>query len=220
MSTGTIKAQSAVDTDPIDVLVPRPQPKWVRLLLAVAVVGAVGLLGYMWQFGSIRPSPDCCGSSSSWVPLGQSGHDDAVTVVVSFYNSSPRSIDVERANVKLDGATVIDVAPVESDRSAQFPPDGTGQFPATVARHTDLQIAVTFSPDRCSRPSDSGGWGNVQLDLAVSGDPWYPTFGRTFDVAVLEPGPNEVTVLPPARLDGVAFDTTDPLSVACVFLGR
>ncbi len=215
-STATIEPVSA---DPIDALVPPPQPRWVRLITAVMIVLAVGLLGYAWQFGVIRPAPDCCGSSGSSVPIGRSNEDDAVTVVVSFFNSSPRSIDVNGASADLPGATVADIAPYPDDTSWSLPPERLIEFPVTVAAHSDLLLAVTFSPEQCNTITGPDGWGEVQLDLAVGGDPGYPTFGRTFDIAVRNTGHDELLVFPPEQLDDVVFETANPLSVACVLLG-
>lgn len=219
MSTTSAPVRSA-DADPIDRLVPPPRPKSIRLLAAIAIVALVGVFGYMWQFGVIRPAPDCCGSSGSSTVLGRSNEADAVTIVVTFHNSSSRAIDVNGARAELPDATVVDIAPYPDEPGYSVPPARLDQFPMTVAPNGELIMALTFSPDGCDSPPPGDGWGLVQLDLAVAGDRWFPTLGRTFDITAFDPGSGGLTVLPPAGFDDVNFDTGNPVAVACTLLGR
>ncbi len=207
-------------SDPIDLLVPRPRPWWFRLVVATIAICGVGLIGYGWQFGLLRPAPDCCGSGDSMPQLGLSHQDGAATVVTYFFNSSPRAITIDSAEVSLDGASVVDVAPFVEPGAWQMPPQELAPFPYRVEAHSSVWLAISFVPERCD--GDGGDWGSVTLDLAVADGHWYPTFGRTYSLVdpIVGAGPGRLGMLPPAALDDALQGIDRPLEGACALLGR
>lgn len=213
-------AQTAAGTDPIDALVPRHRPWWIRLAVASMLIVAVGVLGYWWNYGVFRPAPDCCGGGSSSVQIGLSHHDGAVTITGYFYNSSPRPVSIVGASADLAGATVVDALPFAGQRAFEIPPQNLADLPYVVAAHDDVWFAISFIPEQCS---DNGAdWGTLTLDLEVIGNPWYPTLGRSYEnpEPIVQSGPNQLGILPPARLDGAFNGVSGPLEAACILLGR
>ena len=213
--------------DPIDALVPPPRPWWVRLVLAVAIVVAVGLAGWWWRFGVLRPAPDCCGSGSSGPQIGLSDHAGAVTITAYLFNSSPRAITMTGADADLPGARLVEVAPYRAASGLTMPPQGLGAFPQTIAPSSGAWLAVSFQPEDCSTASSDHGntgedWGTVTVDLAVAGDPWYPTIDRRYQLpdALAPAGPGQLGVLPPASSDRAFTGDEHPIRVACALLGR
>ncbi len=221
-NTRTTTTPSA-GVDPIDVLVPPARPWWIRLAVASFIIGAVGVVGYAWNFGLLRPAPDCCGSGSAGSQMGLSDHEGAVTVTGYFYNSSNRPISIVGATADLPGATVIEVRPFDVGGAWEMPPRSLVDFPVVAEGRSGSDgrwFAISFVPDRCD--GDADDWGTLTLELETVGDHWYPTFGRTFTLPdpVVRGGANQVSVFPPASLDGAFNNFHGPLEAACILLGR
>jgi hypothetical protein len=218
MTTTSSLAPDAAD--PIDMLVPAPRPWWMRLAAATVTVVVVGVVGYAWHFGLVRPSPDCCGSGSSGTQIGLAAEPDAVTLTAYFFNSSPRAVSIVGASADLPGATVLGVAPFTGPGMYQIPPSELADLPLAVEGHGDVWLAVTMVPERCT--DDAGDWGTVRLELEVGDDPWYPTFGRSFELPdpLVPAGSDQLGILPPERLDGAFDGVYRPLEAACILLGR
>ena len=152
--------------------------------------------------------------------MGQSLQPGAATVTAYFYNSSPRPIVITNATAELEGATVIDVSPYTDAGSYEMPPRSLADLPFVVDANSDARIAITFTPDRCDDQPDGQDWGLVQLDLAVAGNPWDPTFGRTVSMPVLDAGFDQLGVMPPAEFDDEFSTRRGPLESACILVGR
>lgn len=207
-------------SDPIDLLIPPPRPWWARLVVAAAIVIAVGIVGYAWHFGLLRPSPDCCGSGSASPQIGLAAEPGAVTVTAYFFNASPRAVSIVGADADLPGATVLGVAPFDGPGMYQIPPAELADLPYVVDANDEVWLALTMVPERCT--DDAGDWGTVRLDLEVAGNPWYPTLGRSFTLPdpVVPGGSDQLGILPPAHLDGAFDGVYRPLEAACILLGR
>jgi hypothetical protein len=220
MPTMNEAATSATVVDPIDVLVPPPRPWWIRLAVATMLILTVGAVGYGWNYGLLRPSPDCCGSGDSSAQIGLSDIDGAVTVTGYFFNSSPRAVSIVGAHADLPGARVLDIRPYADPLSWEMPPENLAVFPYVAAGPGNVRFAISFVPDRCV--DDGGDWGTLSLDLEVAGDHLYPTLGRTYELpdAIVSAEPNGFSVLPPARLDDAFTNIGGPLQAACILLGR
>jgi hypothetical protein len=220
-------------TDSIDQLMPRPRPWWLRLVAAVAVLGAVGYVAYLWGFGYLRPAPGCCGSGSASTTMAATADGDAVMVTAYFFNSSPADLVVTGGSADLPGAEVIGVVPLTEDGDWSVPFE-TVRFPVLVGGHEHVRLAVIFRPMECPPTSPTGEsadgeggsglgsamtvppeghppWGRVTLDLETR-DRWIPTLGRAFELDDhLDSGqPNELTVVAASGdripADGPALD--------------
>ncbi len=220
MSTDTTTTNAKAPGDPIDVLLPPPRPWWARLAFAAVIIVGTGMAGYQLHVGALRPSPNCCGSGGSSAQMGQSLQPEAATVTAYFYNSSPRSIVITNATAELEGATVVDVSPYTDAGSYEMPPRSLADLPFVVEANSDTRLAITFTPDRCDDQSDGQDWGLVQLDLAVAGNPWYPTFSRAVSIPVLDAGSDQLSVMPPAEYDDEFASPRGPLESACILVGR
>jgi hypothetical protein len=225
MATST-PLRNRATPDAIDALVPPLRRWWIRLAVAVAIVGTVAVAGFVWRFGVVRPAPDCCGEGSSTPSIGLSQHPGAVTITAYFFNSSSHAIAITGADADLPGATLVDVRPYEEPQLYEMPPQNLGAFPSTVGAGGSIWLAVSFEPDRCPAGEAAGDpgddWGALTLDLEVAGDHWYPTVGRRYRVptAIAEAGPDHLSVLPPETLGGAFNGTERPLDIACELLGR
>ncbi len=225
MATNTMtKITPAAGADPIDVLVPPARPWWIRLAAASIIIGAVGFVGYGWNFGLLRPAPDCCGSGTSGPQIGLSNHEGAVTVTGYFFNSSTHPISIVGATANLPGARVIEVKSYDGTYGWEMPPESLVDFPV-VAEGRDHDsggqwFAISFVPERCD--GDADDWGTLTLELETVGDHWYPTFGRSLTLpdALVPGGAGQLSVLQPASLDGEFNNIDRPLEAACVLLGR
>lgn len=226
-------------TDPIDQLMPAPRPWWLRLIAALAVLGAVGFLAWLWAVGYLRPAPDCCGSGSASAHLTPTADGGAVMISAYFFNSSPADVVVTGGSADVPRAQLLGVAPLTEDGDMRSP-FRTTQFPVTVPGHGHLRLAVTFRPTECppetpqvpeggnssglgtvmnTPPEDRRPWGRLTLDLETP-DRWLPTVGRSFELDdYLASGqPNELIVITPARRFTPAENPA--LHAACTLLGR
>ena len=148
--------------DPIDLLIPPPRPWWVRLLVALVVIGVVGVGSFLWGQGYLRPMPDCCGSGSSSGKMSLSPDGEAVIVTAYLYNSSGRRLRVDSAIADLPGATVREIRVFPGD-AWQFPPANAVQLPVELAGRESRWLVITFTPDRCV--DAPGAWGSVTVHL-------------------------------------------------------
>lgn len=206
-------------TDPIDQLVPRPRTLPVRLLIGVTVLVVVGIVSVLVGFGYVYPQPECCGSGGGSPMLTLADDGESVVLVTSFYNSSGRQLVVERADVSLPGAEVLEVtfAPSVMNGGQYWPVDST-PAPTRVAGHTDGRLIVRFVPDECRWDSTDINWGSAALHLEVDNG-WLPSIGRTWRIpgGLVSPGPNDLGILPPAGYQH-GSSTGDPLEEACALL--
>lgn len=216
------------DDDRIDLLIPSPHPWWVRLAIALVVVGGIGVLGWLWNVGAIRPAPDCCGSGSGQPMMGVSEVSGEVVVTAYFYNSGPRPLTIVEAAADLPGAQVTGIAPFDSPEFGQMlPPEGVALFPYRIEGRASAWLAISFVPDRCTDEGetdagiwDGGDWGSVRLDLEVADDPWYPTLDRTFTLPepVVRGGSGQLGVMTPSGAGQGIDSGLDPLAAACALL--
>ncbi len=193
--------KTAPAVDQIDQLIPPPWPWPLRLAVASAIIAAVGVIGWAWHFGVLRPAPDCCGSGRSDAPINVSDQPGAIVLPVSFHNSSTRPIRITDATAELPDATVLEVALIEegSWMGDRHTPPRLVELPVTVAAYDTPFLGVVFKPDDCNVDlSDANStWGTVELHLEVTESSWYPTFGRNYQIPAAE------------------LDDAHPLSVAC-----
>lgn len=212
--TNMVGSQEAVDDSALDALIPPPRSRWVRLLIGALVVGLTGFGAALWGQGYLYPKPECCGSGSGGTTLALTPDGRAVSVTAYFLNSAGRDLRVDRAEVDLPGAQVLDVALVDP-MNTTFPVTAGRPLPATIAGTTSAQVLITYVPTTCTDPV--GDWGTVRLRLRVTGE-WWPSVGRTYRL----PGPvvradDSVVVFGPEGYSGAAGR---PLSTACELLGR
>ena len=201
--------------DPIDLLIPPPRPWWVRLAVAIVLIGIVGVGSFLWRQGYLRPMPDCCGSSGSTAMMSLSPDGKAVTVTALLYNGSGRQLRMDSAIADLPGATVREIRVFPGD-AWQFPPTNAELLPVELAGGAPRWLVITFTPDTCI--DAPGPWGSVTVHLEVLHG-WLPSVGRDYTLpdAVVEPG--QLSVFPPDdTFDSNRFTT--PLSAACALLGR
>jgi hypothetical protein len=201
--------------DPIDELIPRPRPWWGRLLVALVVVGLVGVGSFLWGQGYVRPAPDCCGSGNGSAMMSLSPDGAAVVVTAYVYNSSSRDLRIESATADLPGATVRGIT-VFPDSGMEFPPTSAVSLPAGLSGHGSRRLVITFTPDTCV--DAPGAWGHVTMRLTTLNG-WLPSVDRDYTPvdAVVEPG--ALQVFPPDdTFAGNRFTT--PLAAACALLGR
>lgn len=202
------------EVDPIDVLVPSLRPRWQRLAIGAVMILGVGITGYLWQSGHLRPSPDCCGSGHSDSTLTLTEDESAVTVTAFFFNSSGVDIEVKAASADLPAAQVLQVNHFGGS-SPMFPPTTETEYPVVVAGHESRWFAVTFIPKTCV--AITGDWGTLTLELAVA-DSWLPTIDRTYTLPepLVAAGASHLTTpqLDPSKL------TSGPLSAACALLNN
>lgn len=189
----TLPIESAA-SDPIDALIPPPLPRWARLIAAVALIGSVATVSFLWGFGYIYPQPDCCGSGSGSRSMSLSKDGKAVIVAADLMNSSGRRLQIVSATADLPGATVLGVELFDEAYSTFVQ---TRPLPGSIAGHDHGQLAITFTPDRCT--DEGHPWGIVTTRLEVING-WLPGIGRTFTL----PDQGWMT----------------PLATACKLLGR
>lgn len=203
-------------TDPIDQLVPRPRPLGARLVLGLLVVGLTAVVASLVGFGYVTPAPDCCDSGGGSPMLGLADDGESVVLVASIANSSGRPLIVERADVDLPGARVLDVAiDVDDPPGPRFPPTPTA-LPAVVAGNATAQLVIRFVTDDC-RWNSFDPWGSAVLHLEVDHD-LLPSIGRDVRLgALVDAGAGDLLVLPPPGADAAA-SMRDPLMAACAML--
>lgn len=203
------------NSDPIDELIPPPRSRWVRLLVGLVILAAVGVGAALWGFGFVYPKPECCGSGGGGAMMSLTEDGKAVTVTAFFFNSSGRDLRVSAATADLPGATVLGIAMLDENHT--FPISRTKPIPAVVGGTRDGQLVITFVPTTCH--DDRLPWGTVTVRLDVMNG-WLPSIGRTYTLpgAVVDAGQGQLSVFPPEGLD-IATLTT-PLASACALLGR
>ena len=201
-------------SDPIDQLIPRPRPWWVRLAVGVGVVSAVGVASYLVGFGYLYPQPECCGSGSGSSLMMLSPDGESVIVQTSIFNSSGRDLEMFSADVDLPGADVLDVSFFDSPG----PVFGVGldRFPAVIGGTKSGLISIRFVPVDCT--TDVREWGTVELRLDVVND-WLPSIDRTYRLPdpVVDRDSEPISVFPPdddPRWSGLR----DPLEAACALI--
>lgn len=203
-------------TDPIDQLVPRPRPLPVRLVLGLLIVGLVGVMASLVGFGYVTPAPDCCHGGGGAPVLGLAADRESVVLLVPLFNPSGRSLIVERADVDLPGARVLDVAIDVDDRPGPVIPPSPTALPAILAGNTTAQLVIRFVPDDC-RWNSFEPWGSAVLHLEVDHD-LLPSIGRDVRFgALVDPGQNDLLVLQPQGAEAAA-SMRDPLMAACAML--
>lgn len=203
-------------TDPIDQLVPRPRPLAARLVLGLLVVGLTGVVASLVGFGYITPAPDCCGGGGGSPMLGLAADRESVVLLVPISNPSGRSLIVERAEVDLPGARVVDVALDVDDSPGPVFPVSPAALPAVLAGDTSAQLVIRFVPDDC-RTGSLDPWGSAVLRVEVDHDV-LPSIGRDVRLAALvHPGTDDLDVLPPQGAEA-ATSMRDPLMAACAML--
>jgi hypothetical protein len=204
------------EPDPIDLLIPPPRPWWMRLLVALVAVGAVGACSFLVGFGYLYPRPDCCGSGSGAADLVLAPDSESVIVHAYAFNSSSRDLTIESAEVDLPGARVVNVT-LNDEAWNGAPNLGRGEaLPAVWSGGGSGRISIEFVPESCDAPL--GDWGSLTLRLDVV-NAWLPSIDRTFDLPdpVVGEGNGGVIVWPPDdSTDWYAMD--DPLEIACRLL--
>ncbi len=203
-------------TDPIDQLVPRPRPLPVRLVFGLLIVGLAGVAASLVGFGYVTPTPDCCDSGGGTPVLGLASDRESAVLLVPLSNPSGRSLIVERADVDLPGARVLDVAiDVDDPPGPRFPPAPTA-LPAVVAGNATAQLVIRFVPDEC-RWNSFDPWGSAVLHVEVDHD-LLPSIGRDVRFgSLVDAGTGDLLVLPPSGADAAA-SMRDPLMAACAML--
>lgn len=203
-----------LEPDPIDQLIPPPRPWWVRLVVGLGVVGAVGCVSFLFGFGYLYPRPECCGSGSGSAPMALAPDGESVIVEAYFFNSSGRALEILSADVDLPGATVLEVGFFDTP-GFQLGPDPE-PFPAVVDGTESGMVAVRFVPERCS--TTEAEWGSIDLRLDVV-NAWLPSIDRTFRLPepVVGVGEQTLSLFPPDD-DPRWQKFRDPLAAACALL--
>nr|MDP9464037.1 hypothetical protein [Actinomycetota bacterium] len=163
-------------TDPIDELIPPPRSWWVRLLVGLVTVTAVGVGAVLWGFGFVYPQPGCCGSATGSARMSLTADGKAVDVIAEFFNSSGRDLTISGASAVLPGATVLDIAMLD-ENDHTFPIGHTTPLPDVIAATTSRDLVITFVPTSCH--DDGRPWGNVSTRLGVVNE-WLPSIDRTY----------------------------------------
>jgi hypothetical protein len=209
----TTYAQS--DEMTIDLLIPRPRPWWVRLIIGIVVVAVAGIGAYLWGYGYITPQPDCCGGGGGSVMMGLAPNREAVTVTAFFYNSSQSDIVINAASASLPQAKVLDIAMLADRNQSNIAVTDVTAFPAVVPAHTPARLLITFVPDSCV-DTNLDDWGTVTTELDIA-DSALPSIGRSYRLpgSVVQAG-NLSVFWPEGTLEG---RPTTPLAAACELLG-
>jgi hypothetical protein len=209
----TTYAQS--DEMTIDLLIPRPRPWWVRLIIGIVVVAVAGTGAYLWGYGYITPQPDCCGGGSGGAMMGLTPDGQAVTVTAFFYNSSQHDIVINAGSASLPQATVIGIGLMADFNQFNIPVTEIAAFPAVVRANSPARLLITFVPDSCV-DTNLDDWGTVTTELDIA-DSALPSIGRSYRLpgSVVQPG-NLSVFWPDGTLEG---RPTTPLAAACELLG-
>ncbi len=201
------------EIDPIDVLIPPPRQRFVRLAIAVVVLGVIGGAGYLWGLGHIYPNPDCCGGGSSGPIMALTPDGEAVTITGYIFNSSPKNLTITGASADLPGARVLDIQVLPDENGMEFPVRNAEDFPVALPKHHDRRLVITFVPEVCVSTDD---WGSATVDLSIA-DSWLPSIGRSYRLPeALVPSGDQMSVFSPSPVIG----GIDPLATACTILGR
>jgi hypothetical protein len=205
------------ETDPIDLLIPRPRSWWVRLVIGVVVVGFVGVGSFLWGTGAFYPRPDCCGSGGGGAQISLTEDGTAVTITTMFFNASRYDLWIQSATAVLPGATVVDVAVVDEGNHT-FPISLSRPLPTLVRQGGLESLVITFRPNTCV--DSTAQWGTVTAQLDVADSP-FPTISRTYRLpnAVVDRGQGSLSVFAPESRQAAGAITT-PLAAACALLGR
>jgi hypothetical protein len=185
-------------------------------VFGLLIVGLAGVTASLVGFGYVTPTPDCCDSGGGTPVLGLAADRESVILLVSLSNPSGRSLIVERADVDLPGARVLDVAiDVDDPSGPRFPPAPMAP-PVVLTGNASAQLVIRFVPDDC-RWNSFDPWGSAVLHLEVDHD-LLPSIGRDVRFgALVDPGRNDLLVLPPQGADAAA-SMRDPLMAACAML--
>ncbi len=206
----TLKAPHT-ELDPIDQLIPRPRPWWVRLVVGLGVVLAVGTVSFLVGFGYLYPKPECCGSGSGGGSMVLAPDRESVVVEAYFFNSSGRELEILSADVDLPGAQVLDVGFVDSPGPAiGVVPD---QLPAVIGGTGSAMISIRFMPEDCS--TNTTEWGTIELRLDVV-NAWLPSIDRTYRLPdpVVDRDQQSLNLLPPDA-EPRWSQLREPLKAAC-----
>lgn len=203
------------EPDPIDLLIPPPRTWWVRLVVALVVVGLVGTCSFLVGFGYLVPRPDCCGSGSGTADIVLSPERDSVIVHTRAVNSSGRDLTIESIDVDLPGAHVLSTTVNRVPRDGGRYELGRGEsIPAMWSGRGSVRIAIEFVPESCRWPEQEWGRVTVQLDVVNA---WLPSIDRSYRMPEPVASRSSVTVWPPDdSTDWYAMD--DPLQLACALL--
>ncbi len=202
------------ESDPIDQLIPRPRPWWVRLVVGLGVLLVVGVVSWLVGFGYLYPQPECCGSGSGSAPMVLAPDGESVIVQAYVFNSSGRDLEILSADVDLPGAQVLDVGFVDSPGPVfGVAPD---RLPAVIGGTETGMISIRFVPVDCT--TDEREWGTVELRLDVV-NAWLPSIDRTYRLpeTVVDRDRGPLSVFPPDD-DPRWSDLRDPLQTACALI--
>ncbi len=203
------------ESDPIDALIPRPRPWWVRLAVGFIVIAIVGAGAWLWGFGFLYPSPECCGSGGGSATMALTEDGKAVKVAARLYNSSGRALAIDAASAELPGATVQNITVADDNYPFLLAP--THALPATVSGTESRLLVITFVPVTCQ--DDGKPWGTVTVGLDVVNG-WLPSVHRTYRLPnpVVDSEQSSLSVFMPETPNRSMPST--PLAAACALLDR
>jgi len=213
----SVNTETDTDTltrpDPLDQLIPPPRLWWLRLVIALLVVGLVGVGSYLVGRGYFYPRPECCGSASSPPMMALAPDGKSVLVSTFFYNSSEAALDVRGASALLPNARVLSVG-VSVERGGAIDLLHMGAVPAMVPGHGTSRVVVAFTPDSCV--DTAAQWGTIRLRLHVNSS--LPSIERTYRVPGSVVDANQsISILPPND-DPNWHSLRTPLAAACALL--
>lgn len=204
-----------LDHQQLDALFPAPRPWWVRLLIAVTLIGMVALSAAVWGLGFATPKPDCCGGGSGSRSVVLSRDGKSVVAFASFFNSSPARLRIGDAAADLAGAEVqkveLSLMPGDDDWVGADGRSEMRPLPASVSGSSSAYLAITFVPLTCV--DDDAAWGHVTLQLETTTS-WLPKTHRTYRIA--DPIVKSTAGMPAAARSSYQ----GPLARACELLGR
>lgn len=200
--------------DPIDLVIPRPRPWWVRFAAAVAVLVAVGAVAMLWGYGYLYPQPETFGSGSGSALMGLTADGTAVVITFHVFNSSGRDLEITSATANLPGAEVRSIGALDDARF--FDVRAPSPLPVVIDGHDWTRLAIVFVPTTCVDPG--GAWGSVRAHLSVVHQS-IPSFDRTMTLpnAVFDATSGQIGFGPD---DAEKQLPTTPLAAACALLGR
>jgi len=208
-----IDSDTLTRPDPLDQLIPPPRPWWLRLVIALVIVGLVGVGSYLVGQGYVYPRPNCCGSSTSTPTMTLSPDGGSVLLSTFFFNSGEAALEVRGANVQLPNAHVVKVG-VAVERNGSTDLFEMGAVPAVVPGHGTARVVVAFTPDSCV--DTAAQWGTIQLRLDVHSS--LPSIERTYRVPGSVVNTSLGISLFPPNGDEKWSSLRTPLAAACALL--